>query len=279
MVVNSVSVIVSHYGRPDLVRNALLSIHGQTVKPTEVLLVDDSSPPEYREKLEQLADLATLITTPGNLGPSGARNLGAENAKGEWLAFLDDDDCWAPDKLERQIHYLEAHPQAQAVGGGLTLVTSEGLETYWGRKPTRQLTLSYALRYTASMSQALMIRRDVFLELGGFDLSLRYLEDLEFGIRLLASGRETHFLAESLFVYHQGGRQQLSRQWWKMFKAEMKIIRKHADLARKEFGPLGPIRLRARCCRKHGLWRGGIAGRSIWAWGCALEAAFGRQTN
>jgi GT2 family glycosyltransferase len=159
------------------------------------------------------------------------------------------------------------------------MVTPEGLEEYWGRKPTRQLTLAYALCYTASMAQALIIRRDVFLELGGFDPSLRYLEDLEFGIRLLASGKETHFLAEPLFIYYRGGRQQLSLQWEKMFKAEMKIIRMHADLARKEFGPLGPIRLRARCCRKHGLWKGGLVGRSVWVWGCALEAMFGRQSD
>lgn len=279
MVVNSVSVIVPHYGRPDLVLKALQSIHDQTVKATEVLLVDDNSLPENREKIKDLANLATLITTPRNLGSSGARNLGAENAKSEWLAFLDDDDCWVPDKLERQIRYLEAHPQVQALGGGLTLVTPEGLEEYWGRKPTRQLTLAHALCYTASMSQALMIRRDVFLGLGGFDLSLRYQEDLEFGIRLLASGHETHFLAEPLFTYYRGGRQQLSLQWEKMFKAEMKIIRMHADLVRKEFGPLGPIRLRARCCRKHGLWKGGLVGRSIWAWGCALEAVFGRKAD
>jgi GT2 family glycosyltransferase len=257
----------------------LQSIHDQTVKPTEVLLVDDNSLPENREKLKGLSNLATLIATPGNLGSSGARNHGAELAKGEWLAFLDDDDCYMPDKLERQIRYLEAHPQVKALGGGLTMVTPEGLEEYWGRKPTRQLTLAYALCYTASMPQALMIRRDVFLELGGFDSSIRHLEDMEFGIRLLASGNETHFLAEPLFIYYRGGRKQLSLQWAKMFKAEMKILQKHNDLVRQEFGPLGPIRLRARSCKKHGLWKGGIVGRSVWAWGCALEAVFGRQTD
>jgi len=277
MVVGSVSVVVPHYNRPDFVREALLSIHQQTVKPTEVLLVDDDSSPENREKLKDLSSLATILTTPRNVGLAGARNFGAQHAKGEWLTFLDDDDCWLPDKQERQIRYLEAHPQVKALGGGLTMETPDGREEYWGGEFTRRPTLASALVYTASMAQALMIRRDVFLELGGFDARLRHLEDYEFGIRLLASGNETHFLGEPLFIYRQGGPQRLSLQWGRMLSAEMRILNMHPGLIRKEFGSLGAIRLKARFCKKHGLQKGRLVGRSVWAWGCALEAIFGPQ--
>ena len=272
----SISVVVPHYNRPDFVREALLSIRNQTVKPAEVLLVDDNSTPENQDKLRDLSSLATILTTPKNLCIAGARNFGAQHAKGEWIAFLDDDDCFLPDKQERQIRYLEAHPQVMALGGGAKKVTPEGREEYWGGKTTRRLTLRDALCYTASMAQGLMIRRDVFLELGGFESRLRYLEDYEFGIRLLASGHETHFLGEPLFVYHRGGREQLSLQWGKMFRAEMRILDIHAGLARREFGPLGAIRLKARCYKKYGIQRGRLVGRSVWAWGCVLEAIYGR---
>jgi GT2 family glycosyltransferase len=277
MVVNSVSVVVPHYNRPDLVREALLSIRDQSVKPCEILLVDDHSRPENQEKLKNLSSLATIVTTPQNVGISAARNFGAQRAKGEWLAFLDDDDYFLPDKQERQINYLEAHPQVKALGGGLNMVTPEGREEYWGGGTKRPLTVPDALCYTASMSQALMIRRDIFLELGGFDSRLPCMEDYEFGIRLVASGYETHFLGEPLFIYRRGGREQLSLQWGKMFRQEMRILGMHADLVRREFGPLGPLRLRARCCRKHGLLKGRLVGRSVWAWGVAQEAIFGRQ--
>jgi GT2 family glycosyltransferase len=220
--------------------------------------------------------LAAILTMPRNGGVAEARNFGAQNAKGEWLAFLDDDDCWLPDKQERQIRYLEAHPQVIALGGGMTMVTPDGRKEYWGGTTTRQLTLADALCYTASMSQGLMIRRDVFLELGGFDSSMVPMEDREFGIRLLASGFETHFLAEPVFIYHRGGRQQLSLQWGSMFSAEMRTINTHAGLARKEFGKLGAIRLKARCYKNHGLQKGRLVGRSVWAWGCVLEAIYGR---
>jgi GT2 family glycosyltransferase len=280
MVINSVTVIVSHHNRPDLVYKALLSIRDQSVKATEVLLVDDSSSPENREKIEQFSDLATILSTPGKAGPAGARNLGAQRASSEWLTFLDDDDLYLPHKLERQIRYLEANPQVKAVGGGSRMVTPDGVEEIWGgNRPDHPLTLANALCYTASMPQGLMIRRDVFLALGGFDPRLVPLEDFEFGIRLLASGTETHFIGEPLFIYHHGGRQQLTSRWRNVFRAEMKTLRMHAGLARQEFGRFGLIRLQARCCKKHGLWRGGIVGRSVWAVGCITEALLGAHAD
>jgi GT2 family glycosyltransferase len=280
MVVNSVSVIVPHYNRPDLVKAALLSIREQTVQPAEVLLVDDHSNAENLEKIKQLSGLATIITTPQNMGLASTRNFGAQHAQGEWIAFLDDDDTYLPNKLERQIQYLESHPQVKALGGALTMITPEGHQEFWGHKATGQLNLAHALCYTASMAQSLLIRRDVFLELGGFKPGLRHLEDLEFGIRLLASGYETHYLDEPLFLYHHGGsRPQLTSQWSKMFRAELGILNMHADLVRKEFGPRGMARLRARCCKKHGLWKGGFVGRSVWAVGCITEAVLGAHVD
>lgn len=277
MVVDSVSVIVPHYNRPQFVRRALESIHAQTVKPAEILLVDDGSTPENREKLKDLADLATIVYAPRNLGISETRNLGARTAKGNWLAFLDDDDQWLPDKQERQIRYIEAHPHLKAVGGGTTIRTIEGHEEYWGEKTTYQITLGHALCHTASMSPSLLIRRDVYLGIGGFNSDLRYMEDYEFGIRLLAGGHETHFLAEPFFIYNRGGHQQASVQWPRMYRSEMRVLEKYANLARQEFGPLGLIRLKARCAKRYGLRMGGIKGRTLWMWGCARERVFGSR--
>jgi GT2 family glycosyltransferase len=281
MAVNSITVIVPHCNRPELVQKALLSIHGQTIKAAEILLVDDNSTPENRAKLVATSSsLATILTTPRKVGPAVARNFGAQHAKSEWLAFLDDDDLYLPDKLERQIRYLESNPQVVALGGSAMMITPDGVQELWGGNgPPRRLTVANALCNTASMSQALVIRRDVFLALSGFDPKLVHLEDFEFGIRLLASGNETHFLGEPLFIYHRGGREQLTRHWRKMFRAEVKILAMHADLAQREFGPFGLIRLWARCCKKHGIWRGRLAGRSVWAVGCALEAVFGQHPD
>src|ERR1035437_8324194 len=137
MAVDSVTVIIPRYNRPEFVSAALISIHGQTVKPAEILLIDDGSTPENQEKLKKLSDLATILITPRNMGVSTARNFGAQNAKSEWLALHDDDDTWLHYKQKRQISYLEAHPELKALAGGATIKTSDGREEYWGEKPTR----------------------------------------------------------------------------------------------------------------------------------------------
>jgi GT2 family glycosyltransferase len=273
----SISVILPHYNRPDSVREAIASIHAQTLKPAEIVLVDDHSTVTNRAVLDELRGLATVLSTPKNMGAAAARNFGARQAKGRWLAFLDDDDCYLPRKLERQMQYLVAHPDVVALGGSLTMVSPDGREGTWGGTSTRRLTLADALLDVASMVQGLMIRRDVFLQLGGFDQRFRHYEDFEFGIRLLAAGHETHFLGEPLVRYRRGGRDQLSLQWRAMFRSELRIIDLHAHLARREFGALGAIRLKARCCRTQGVRRGRLLGRLVWALGSGAEAVFGRQ--
>ncbi len=273
----SVSVIVPHHNRPELVREALLSIRRQSLAPLEILLVDDNSTPENRAKLSEYADLARLILPEQWLGNGGARNLGVQEARGEWVAFLDDDDLYLPDKLERQIAYLQAHPDVDALGGAFTRVGPDGSTEQWGSGGTRRLSTAYALRFTASMSQCLIIRRSTFLALGGFSRALLHMEDYEFGIRLLHSGAETHALGEPLFLYHYGGeRDQLTGKWSRMIRAELRVIRMHAAIARQVFGRLGPMRLTAACLKKHGGRRGRLLGRATWLAGVLLEAACGR---
>src|SRR5579862_75966 len=138
----SISVIVTHYNRPKLVREALDSIGSQTVPVSEIVLVDDCSTPENRESLNAYSSIANIVSTPRNLGPSGAVNLGAQVAKGEWLCFLGDDDLYFPDKIEREVLYLDAHPTAEAVGGGVTMMTHDGHTEYWGGTRTGRMNLS-----------------------------------------------------------------------------------------------------------------------------------------
>jgi glycosyltransferase involved in cell wall biosynthesis len=272
----SISVIVTHRDRPDVVWEALESVRKQTLRPAEIILVDDCSSRANRRKLDELSSFATILDTPANLGSGGARNFGALAANGEWLCFLDDDDVYLPDKLERQVRYIQSHASVEALGGALTRVSSDGRHEHWGGTHTGKLRLGEALCYTASMSQALMIRRSFFLDLGGFSPVRRCMDDREFGIRLVASGREVHFLGEPLFVYRCDERK-LHEKWRKMLVGELTTLKLHEDLLRREFGPFGHTRMRAGCYKKYGLRRGSAIGRSLWAVGSILEAIFGQQ--
>src|SRR5580704_7792987 len=98
----TVSVIIPYYKARHTIARAVESALGQTVRPHEILIVDDGSPDDAASAIKQFGSSVTLIHKP-NGGAASARNLGIEHAQGEWVAFLDADDYWEPFRLERQL--------------------------------------------------------------------------------------------------------------------------------------------------------------------------------
>jgi len=99
-----VSVVIPTRGRPQLVVCAVESALQQTYAPLEVIIVIDGADPETMRALQTISDnRLSFIALEENVGGSEARNIGIRAARGEWIAFLDDDDQWVPEKLERQI--------------------------------------------------------------------------------------------------------------------------------------------------------------------------------
>jgi glycosyltransferase involved in cell wall biosynthesis len=103
---NTVSLIIPYYRASQTIARAVESALAQTVRPLEILIVDDGSPEGAAEATKQFGSSVTVIRKP-NGGVASARNLGVEHAKGEWFAFLDADDYWEPVKLERQLAVSE----------------------------------------------------------------------------------------------------------------------------------------------------------------------------
>src|ERR1700722_12759995 len=99
-----VSVIIPTLNRPELLMRALTSVLNQTHADIEVVVVIDGPDVETVDVLKTVRDhrMRTLLNTQ-SLTAAGARNRGVDHAKGDWIAFLDDDDEWSPDKLEKQI--------------------------------------------------------------------------------------------------------------------------------------------------------------------------------
>ncbi|MGI9508454.1 MAG: glycosyltransferase family 2 protein [Geminicoccaceae bacterium] len=123
-----VSIVIPVYNRAGLISNTIRSCLKQTYTRLEVVLVDDSSSDDLTSALLPFADEPNvrLVQHERNQGVSAARNSGVLAARGELVAFLDSDDAWLPDKLEKQVAHVASRPDDDFICGTLTEVRSEG---------------------------------------------------------------------------------------------------------------------------------------------------------
>ena len=129
------SVIIPTYGRATLLRRAIVSVLQQTVEDLEVVVVVDGDDPESVAVLESMANARVRwIALGGNSGGSRARNAGVEAASGEWVAFLDDDDEWLPEKLELQLRAALLSGARFPVISTRIIVRSDAGDLEWPRR-------------------------------------------------------------------------------------------------------------------------------------------------
>ncbi len=114
----NVSVIIPTFNRPKLLAQAVRSVLKQTCPASEIVIIDNGSKPEYFSELSSIEnshDSINFIRLQSNKGPGGARNIGIENSKGDWILFLDDDDVLAPDFIEACVKSLKLEEKAEMV--------------------------------------------------------------------------------------------------------------------------------------------------------------------
>ncbi len=120
-----ISVVIPTYNRAAFICRAVDSALGQTYAPLEVVVVDDGSKDDTREVLRKYGDRIRYVAKE-NGGVSSARNVGVREATGEYIAFLDSDDTWVPEKLAVQMDIFRAHPDYGMVLSECAQVTAEG---------------------------------------------------------------------------------------------------------------------------------------------------------
>jgi GT2 family glycosyltransferase len=186
----NVSVVVPTRNRSTLLSMTLRSVLRQQQVELEVIVIDEASTDDTAAMLATLGDARVrVIPHDRPLGVSAARNRGAAEAHGEWLAFVDDDDLWAPDKLARQIQAAETADRDWAYGGSVN-ITDRG-DVVYGRPPLSPEEMVAALpRYNAipGGGSNVVVRRATWTLAGPFDTRLRNTEDWEMWIRLAKHG-------------------------------------------------------------------------------------------
>ena len=229
-----VSAVVITRNRKALLEKALESVLAQTWRDLELIVVDDGSSDGTREWMEDFAARrsARYIYNTDGLGGNHVRNIGIRAASGRYIALLDDDDQWLPDKTEKQLRLLESHPDTGVVSCGRIAVYESGREEAEDPFLLPEGDLSRAiftdLHFTSSR---LMIRRSLLEEAGLFDENLRAWQDYELMIRLCQRTR-VGVVRENLVRYHISAADpaRVSNQLPVWRDAVEYIHRKHAGL-------------------------------------------------
>lgn len=183
-----VSTIIPTFNRRALLPRAIDSALAQTWPSQEIIVIDDGSTDGTAGMLAERYGSRIRCVSQPNGGVSSARNLGMGLAEGEFIALLDSDDTWAPQKLDLQVKYLQARPaygmvlcDVQRVDGNFrpvdVLRRREAL-------PVDGDVLADVLMMPTLVPASVLMRRTVFESVGGFDTSLRTAEDIDFHLRV-----------------------------------------------------------------------------------------------
>jgi glycosyltransferase involved in cell wall biosynthesis len=209
-----VSVIIPTRNRADLVGRAIASVLRQTIPDLELIVVDDRSRDNTAEVVTAIDDPRLhLVRLPKNGGVSHARNAGIARARGEWVGFLDDDDEWLPELLQKELARLARSPEASAVYCLRACVLPDGKIKPSPLKPPLpegDVSASILVNGQTISPSAYVVRRSALLEVGGFDESFVATEDRDLWLRLSQAGHRFAAVPEALTYMHDGHKVRLT---------------------------------------------------------------------
>lgn len=227
----TVSVVIPAFNAAWCVRKAVDSVLAQTYRDFELIVVDDGSTDDTPQVLAQYGD-AIHVVRQSNRGMGGARNAGIRAATGEFLAFLDSDDWWLPQKLERQVALMRQSPKVGFSSCAARVQDPEGREVnLWkcpGWKGAFIVHLFSSGADVPGSSSAVIARRQLVLDAGGFDESLRGAEDPDLWMRLAAVTDYACLDDPMTVVLRRPG--SVSRNREAMRGAAIKVLRKNRPL-------------------------------------------------
>jgi glycosyltransferase involved in cell wall biosynthesis len=207
---SGVSVIIPTFNRVSLLPRALDSVLAQGVPVDEVIVVDDGSTDGTLEMLEVRYPQVLLLRTSHG-GVSAARNHGIRAAAGEWIAFLDSDDAWQPEKLATQLAALAAEPE-QKVCHCDEIWIRNGRRVNPRRRHQKRggWIFRHCLPLCVISPSAVVLHREIFSAVGLFDEGLPACEDYDLWLRV-TSRYPTLYIDQPLVIKHGGHADQLSR--------------------------------------------------------------------
>ncbi len=198
-----VSVIIPTYNRIQFIEIAIKSILNQTYKPIEIILIDDGSNDGTFDMVKKRFPFVELVYQP-NSGVSCARNVGIKMARGDWIAFLDSDDEWLPEKLTTQIHSIRNNPNILFFHSNEIWIKN-GLRINQGKKHAKYggQIFEKCLDICRISPSSVVMHRKIFQNIGLFDESLPICEDYDMWLRV--TSRYKVFYSNKFLINKYGG--------------------------------------------------------------------------
>lgn len=203
-----VSVVMGAFNEPAAtLAESFDSLIAQTFADFECLVVDDSTDEARRAACEALCARDrrfAYIHPPQRLGLAAGLNLAIARSRGELIARFDSDDICAPDRLARQLAFMDARPDIDLVGAALEMVDEAGAAWAVRPYPLDHAAIARRMQFTSAVAHpTVMIRRAALERWGAYDPSYRWAEDLELWLRLINRGARFANLPEPLVRYRQ----------------------------------------------------------------------------
>lgn len=228
----SVSVIIPCYNSSKTITRALVSVLEQTILPQEVILVDDGSRDEtltvlYSLQAQHGGDWIRVISSKRNHGPSTARNIGWGHAKAKYIAFLDADDSWHPQKIEIQYEWMLQHPSIVLTGHPITLADTKTRIINHSQQLVTSTLISKKrlLLKNVFSTPTVMLQREVSLR---FDEDLGFCEDYLLWLQVAFYSGDIYLINLPMAFIHKSayGEGGLSGNLWFMEKGELQVYKK-----------------------------------------------------
>ncbi|HOQ05716.1 MAG TPA: glycosyltransferase family 2 protein [Anaerohalosphaeraceae bacterium] len=271
-----ISAVIPAYNSEAFIRRAVESVLAQTLPPQEIIIVDDGSTDGTRQAVQSCGGIVRYIRQD-NQGASAARNAGIRAASGEWIAFLDADDEWLPDRLALQVRLLQQYPFLNWVTGNfyrcrcrrghrqtldLPGHRQQDLLRFLNGRPVFDSYFSAHQHGAMGCTDTMLIRREILLKAGLFLPGQKRINDADLWLRIAYLRQPLGYVFEPLAVYHLDTEGSILKAHRTAEHID-RFLQRHLELAEKA----GLLDSFLPCA----------AAMLIWWLGCRLEDGSGAQ--
>jgi len=218
------SVIIPTYNRQKFLRKAVATVLSQTVEDWELIIVDDGSTDATAAMVSGYEDARIRFVVQENRGPAAARNHGLRLATAPWVAFLDSDDWWLPEKLQRAREFMERYPEVEVFHTDEVWFRRGKFlaQKKWHQKPDGRVYRQVLPLCCISISTA-VVRRSVFEAVGVFDEGFEACEDYDLWLRI-TSRYGVKLIPEALTEKDGGRPDELSVRIWGLDRFRIRAL-------------------------------------------------------